>query len=538
MGRIASPQHRLTGELILQYRPPGVSRDSSPGADISDVARLLDEAERAFGDRVFLRGDQRLTYRQSVRLVRRIAGWLARQGVGPGDRVLIVAPNRNEVVLLSLAAVYLGAITTIIHESTKPRVLKRIVELVQPAVAAFDRSTIKLSDSVGRAVVVDLDSAAGSDGPGTWEQVTSSPDDSRRPTPVRSSEPAHLIFTSGSTGDPRGVIVTHDNIVFSAAAIQERLTYRTDDVVGLYVPLSFDYGLYQIFLVANVGATLRVGPVGSAGPAFLHELHENRITVLPAVPGMLSSLHKLLGRGQTPLPDLRSITSTGEYLPESGVDALRHRLPNASIFPMYGLTECKRVSILLPQEWEQKRGTVGRPLRDTAVRVVGADGRELPRGCPGELVVSGRHVTQGYWRATGEDCQRFRPAEADPSSRELWTGDIGQIDGDGYIRVLGRRDSLLKHHGFRISGMEIEREANAVSDVIEAGAVSAGDGTLHLFVRLASPDAGTDELRRALRDNLEWFKLPDRIHVVGDLPRTGHGKIDRAALTSVASGTG
>jgi acyl-coenzyme A synthetase/AMP-(fatty) acid ligase len=166
------------------------------------------------------------------------------------------------------------------------------------------------------------------------------------------------------------------------------------------------------------------------------------------------------------------------------------------------------------------------------VRAVDLAGETLPQNQVGELVISGRHVTLGYWKASDETNHRFR-VNAENGKRELWTGDLGCIDDDGFVVVNGRMDSLLKHQGFRVSASEIEMEASKVPGVIESAVVSADSGELHLFVRLSTTNETTPDIRQFLRGNLEWFKIPEHVHVVDEMPRTLNGKTDRARLPAI-----
>ena len=520
-------------------RVPGIANETllrPHESDILNVRSLFDAAESSFADRDFLVSDQRLTYRQVGDLSRAAAGALARAGVRRGDRVLIAAANHVDVVLIAIGAFRLGAVVALLHEGTTARSLQRVAQQIRPVVTVFDRSTIGLRALVPDSTIVAL---------GPDEHL-------ERTVPVQAlfakrdailpdvlpapDDPACLVFTSGSAGEPRGVVVSHDNVIFTTAAIQERLGYRRSDVIGLVVPLSFDYGLYQIFLAANIGASVHVAEPGSVGPPLLPLLARHEVTILPAIPGLVASVLKMLDRGTATLPSLRCITSTGDHLPTTHVDALQRALPGVRIFPMYGLTECKRVSILLPEEHGRKPGTVGRALAGTTVRVVGANGDPVSSGVSGELVVGGRNVTLGYWQAPEESERRFRLNQL-TGERELWTGDICQIDEDGFLRVLGRTDTLLKHHGFRISSVEIELEACRAPGVIEAAVVCSAKGELHLFARWTDDRTDSAGLRRVLRENLEWFKVPEHVHVVDEMPRTLNGKTARTELEAIANAT-
>jgi acyl-coenzyme A synthetase/AMP-(fatty) acid ligase len=205
------------------------------------------------------------------------------------------------------------------------------------------------------------------------------------------------------------------------------------------------------------------------------------------------------------------------------------------VYLMFGLTECKRVSIMLPEELDAHPDSVGRPLAGTEVRVVDGAGRPLPPGETGELVIRGRHVALGYWRAEAETRQRFR--QSGTEARELWSGDSGYMDADGFLYFHGRMDQLLKHRGYRISPLEIEEAACQIAGVSEAGVVqSDADGSLHLFVSLIDPALTATAIVADLRARLEPVKIPEHVHVVSALPKTANRKTDRKQLKQQLDG--
>lgn len=197
---------------------------------------------------------------------------------------------------------------------------------------------------------------------------------------------------------------------------------------------------------------------------------------------------------------------------------------------MYGLTECKRVSIMMPQELEAKPTAVGRALDGTEVFAVNGSGERLLAGEVGELVVRGRHVALGYWRAPEESARRFQK-RAPESAAELFTGDTGWVDEDGFIYFSARADDMLKHRGNRISPVEIENEACALPGVSEAAVLTrAADDTLHLFVTVSDPEISAGRILVGLNAVLEPAKVPDVVTIERSLPKSLNGKIDRKAL--------
>jgi acyl-coenzyme A synthetase/AMP-(fatty) acid ligase len=195
---------------------------------------------------------------------------------------------------------------------------------------------------------------------------------------------------------------------------------------------------------------------------------------------------------------------------------------------MYGLTECKRVSILLPGERATRPGSVGRPLDGTSTYVADESGNSVPNDEPGELVVSGPHVTLGYWRQLPETLDRFGTRDG---HRFLRTGDTFRMDPDGYLYFLGRCDAQIKRHGYRMSLLELEDAALRVPNVAHAAATFNEDlDRLELFVQGVDDEVNADTILRSLRVSLENYKLPDRVSMVAAMPLGANGKVDRAML--------
>ncbi|MDC0662367.1 class I adenylate-forming enzyme family protein [Marinobacter sp. SS21] len=483
----------------------------------SNLASLLWQAADQWPEATFLEGEQRHTFQEARSACTAIAITLRHQGVQPGDRVVILASNRSEIVLSLFAVAAIGAVAVILHEQTTPRSLHHILGELEPALVLLGQECSDRAAMLAPAPVLDIDSLPSSAEPS--ERIEPSAGEDRL---------AFIIYTSGSTGLPRGVMLSHNNVLFVVPAIQARLGYRCDDRIGLFLPLSFDYGLYQAFLAALTGACLVIRDNQTAGPLVAKTLARDGISVLPGLPNLFASLLRLAQRKPLSLPKLRLISSTGAHFPGSQIDALQAFMPSVAIYPMYGLTECKRVSILTPEERKRYPGSVGRPLDGTQTWVAGDDGQPLPPGQQGELVVAGPHVSAGYWQSPTETEKRFRPV-ADTPGKALFTGDLFQQDEQGYLYYVGRKDEQIKRHGYRLSRLDIERAALEQDGVSSASAVLADD----LLILFASVDDGTwstARLQERLAQVLEPYKLPDRIVFLEELPQTRNGKIDSNRL--------
>lgn len=480
------------------------------------------QAAAEFSDNVYLKNEtQILTFSQVHTQVCALAWQLAQAGVQSWDRVLLVCPNHIHVPVAVLAINAIGAIAVVVNEQTTAASLNSILEETE-AKLVFGHSA-------------QAERWAGLNGPTVWNidlldiaAATTTP-----PPPIQprcSHDPALMIYTSGSTGKPKGVVLSQDNVLFASEQIQARLCYQPFDVIGLFLPLSFDYGLYQMFLAFLSGACLYVSDASKAGPALAGTLQQQGVTVFPGVPHLYNLLTQFLTRKQMLLSGIRLCTNTGAHLPASQIELLQKWLPNCQVAPMYGLTECKRVAILHPEEVASKPGSVGRPLDDRCAYIVDDAGQLLPPGEIGELVIVGRHVGMGYWRAPEETALRYRQHPCG-IGRALYTGDNFRQDEEGYLYYVGRRDEQIKRQGFRINRLEIEDTALRLPGLINACLIQA-ENRLVLFVGFMqdSNQLSEREMLNFLAESLEPYKVPDAIEVLESFPVSSNGKINRKAI--------
>jgi acyl-CoA synthetase (AMP-forming)/AMP-acid ligase II len=388
-----------------------------------------------------------------------------------------------------------------------------------PASAALDGVPVHTLDDVRTALAA---------GPGDIDATD---------TGVEPSDLGVLIYTSGSTAAPKAVMCPHAQMTFAARAIQQELGYRADDVVYCRVPLSFDYGLFQVLLCALAGAELAIAG-SQTDVKLLGEIREFGATVFPAVPSLAQILLKLVARDPGPTR-LRMFTNTGAALQQATIDGLREAFPGASVVRMFGITECKRVSIMPPHLEYERPTSVGRPLPGTRVAILGDDGQELPAGEVGEITVTGPNVMAGYWNAPEITARTYR---RDPATGEvrLHTGDYGSVDADGFLYYEGRRDDMFKRRGTRMSTIEIEAAATDVPGVRAAAALApAGDRDLTLCVTVytdGTDGAGTTDKVTVLREltrRLEPAKVPATCLVVDEMPLTANGKHDKKQLAAL-----
>jgi acyl-CoA synthetase (AMP-forming)/AMP-acid ligase II len=502
---------------------------------------LLDLAARRWPRRTALSTPEgALTYAELAARSRRAGALLAGRGVRRGDRVVITATDGLGTTAMLYGASRVGAAFSVLHEQVRGAPLAHVLADCEPALLVTDAP--EAADTARHAGVATalLERDVEEDGPGAGpgpgpRDVPGDPGTLGVDPGTLGVDPACLIYTSGTTSLPKAVVCTHQQMLFAATAIHSRLNYRADDVIYCPLPLSFDYGLYQLFLAALSGAQLRLGNAAEAGPPLMRTLEATGATVLAGVPSVSDRLSWLLTRGRQrhgqPLPALRLLTNTGAALPETTMASLRSGLPGLRIQVMYGLTECKRAAIMPPDGDLERPGSSGIPLPGTEMFVVSDDGERQPPGEIGQFVVRGPHVMAGYWRRPELSAERFPRAEG--LFPQLVTGDWGWMDEEGYVYFSGRRDDLYKERGFRVSCTEVEAAACRVAGVDAAAVLPPGESRTALLAVVTELPEG--EVVARMREEIEPFKIPRRCVRLAELPVNGNGKVDRKALAALVA---
>ncbi len=350
---------------------------------------------------------------------------------------------------------------------------------------------------------------------------------------------ATIIYTSGSTGDPKGVMSSHHNVLSAAKSIIQYLNNNEDDIVLNALPLSFDYGLYQIIMVFLFGGTVILETSFVYPYKVLEQIGKEKVTGFPIVPTMMSLLFQMDDLLSFDFSTVRYLSNTAAALPEVHIRKFAEIFPNVQIYSMYGLTECKRVSYLPPEDVLKKPGSVGIPIPNEDVMIFNDHGKEVAPGEIGELVVRGANVMQGYWNAPEETRKTFRKGRYNGESL-LYTGDYFKMDGDGYLYFVSRKDDLIKTKGERVSPKEVENALYEIDDVIDAAVVGVQDDILGqsivAFIVSKDPNEYSEKkVKLHCRKNLESFMIPKYIFIKESFLRITSGKIDKGKLEKEAA---
>ena len=509
------------------------------------VNHFLEESARRHPDKIALVcDDRRITYTQVDEESNRVANGLLEKGVQRGDRVAVWLPNSVDTVIAIFGILKAGATFTVINSTTKADKLVRVLNnCAARAIFSPGRragKTTDLFDSVPSLVVGVLCGKGASDGAASCADLVDinhlKEDCSPIAPPSRALEVdlACLIYTSGSTGDPKGVMSTHANMVFAASSIIEYLENTADDIVINVLPLSFDYGLYQLLMVMKFGGTL-VLEKGFAFPAaVMKKIEQEKVTGLPGVPTVFAMLLQM-DLDKFDLSSLRYLTNTAAALPVEHIQQLRDAFPWARLYSMYGLTECKRTLYLPPEELDRRPGSVGIAIPGTEVWIEDDEGNRLGPGQVGELVIRGGHVMQGYWNNPEATARWYRQG-AYPADRRLYSGDLFRMDQEGFFFFVARKDNIIKSRGEKVAPKEVEGVLYKLPGVVEVAVVGVPDGLLGQAIKavIACGDPPTLSKRDVLRHctkHLEDYMIPKHVEFRDSLPKTASGKVDKLALS-------
>lgn len=494
-------------------------------------------------------GDERLSYARLDAASNQLAHALIAAGVARGDRVAVYMDNSVEAAISIFGILKAGAVFSVINPTTKAEKLAYMLRDERPAALITSNDTLRVrvaAEALPAApvpLVLWVGGVPGIAAPPavrfeSWERALAGVSDAAPRVGTIDLDLATIIYTSGSTGNPKGVMSTHCSMVFAATSITTYLENTPDDVIFCALPLAFDYGLYQLIMAVRVGATLVLEKNFVYPYKALEIMARERVTGFPGVPTMFALLLGLKDLAAHDLGALRYVTNTAAALPVSHILKLRAAFPQARLYSMYGLTECKRVSYLPPEELDRRPDSVGIAIPGTEVYVVDDAGRKAPPGAVGELVVRGSHVMRGYWEKPEETARRYKPG-ALPGEMVLYTGDLFRMDAQGFLYFVGRQDDIIKSRGEKVSPKEIENTLYAMEGVLDVAVVGVPDETLGEAIQVfIAPIEGVTLTERDVRAfcarRLEDFMMPKYIEIRAVLPKGGTGKIDKKELRACA----
>jgi acyl-CoA ligase (AMP-forming) (exosortase A-associated) len=499
--------------------------------------------------------DDRLTYEQLAQRVRAFAHGILEHGIEPGERVGVFLDKRFETVIAKFGAAAAGASFVPINPMYQSRHVSHVlrncdVRILVTSIARLRRLEGTLADcpDLRLLVLVDppgpqlestLEKLATRIGHCPWAELLGRGRASTVPPHRRNDDDMVAIFyTSGSTGMPKGVVLTHRNIVTGARSVSQYLENSADDSLLAALPLSFDAGFSQLSTGFVAGASVvLINYLLSRD--IINAISKYRITGLTGVPPLFIQLAQELWP-EASCQSLRYIASTGGRMPQAVINQLRARLPETKIFLMYGLTEAFRSTYLPPSELDARPDSIGKAIPNAEILVVRPDGELCGPEEEGELVHRGDLVAKGYWNDPEATAQRFRPLSKRHSGECLaeiavWSGDTVRMDSEGFLYFVGRRDDMIKTSGYRVSPTEVEEVIHMMDEIGQTAVIGVphptlGEAIVAIVVERSGMNLDEGTIIKNCRNQLPSYMIPQLVLTRDKLPLTENGKIDRKLL--------
>jgi acyl-CoA synthetase (AMP-forming)/AMP-acid ligase II len=504
---------------------------------------LAASTERNPGKAAFVKAGSSTSYAELEDRAARLAAGLASLGVGRGDRVAIVLDGDVDYLVAFYGVLRAGAAAVPLCPDTRTGPLVHALAHSGARAVILDAANLRWLDGHAgevpalAAVIVRGGGALAE--PGHLASVSYSAlleGPRGQDAGAGDDDLAALVYTSGTTGRPKGVMLSHRNLVANTRSIVSYLELGPEDIAGMVLPFYYVYGNSVLHTHIAAGATIaQVGSMTFVAQA-VEALARFRCTGLSGVPATFARLSSFAAFARYDLGALRYLTQAGAAMTPALVQKLRELFPGRRIFVMYGQTEASaRLSYLPPERLDDKLGSAGMAIPGVTLRICDPEGRVVPSGQVGEVVAEGANVMLGYWQDPEATARTLRP-------EGLRTGDIGHMDEDGFLYLHGRESELIKSGGHRISPAEIENAIAPLRGVHEVAVCGVPDVMLGQAIAafiVSDADAATPLTRKAVLDachqHLPQFKMPTQIRVVASLPRTENGKLKRATLVEWAA---
>jgi long-chain acyl-CoA synthetase len=484
-----------------------------------NLAANLTASAEVLGEKTALRlDDLEMSYRALDLASARLAGLLRERGIEPGDRVGIMLPNVPEFAVVYYGVLRAGAVVVPMNVLLKER---------EVAFYLSDSGARMLFAWHGFAEEAEA-GARGTDAecvfvmPGEFGRLLSAASPVTELVDRAADDTAVILYTSGTTGTPKGAELTHSNLSSNVSAVVALHSFDEDDVLLGALPLFHSFGqTCSMNAAMAAGATLSLIPRFDAGRA-LDIIERDRVTVFQGVPTMYSALLHHPRRDCFDVSTLRECVSGGASLPAEVLRGFEEAF-GCKLLEGYGLSETSPVASSNRPDRERRPGSVGLPIEGVSMRIVDADGADVPVGERGEIVIRGPNVMKGYWG---------RPEATAEAIRDGWfhSGDIGVMDEDGYFYIVDRIKELIIRGGYNVYPREVEEvlyEHPAVREVAVLGVPHPELGEEVAAAVALKDGAAVDEesLRDFVKARVAAYKYPRRISFFDDLPKGPSGKI-------------
>jgi len=455
----------------------------------------------------------------------RLAGLLAQSGVKPGDRVSVQAAKSPALLCLYLACLRGGFVFHPLNPAYQAAELDYFFSDAEPAAVVCDNATVEVIGPLAKRLSIPRLFTLAQDGSGTLMELARDADADLASAYRDRHDMATLLYSSGTTGKPKGIVLTHNNLYVGARALVQAWGFTEDDILLHALPIYHIHGLF-----VALGCVLLSGAAMRWLPAFNTEKVVALLPDCTTMMGVPTYYTRLLGNKdftRETAAHIRLFISGSAPLPAPTFHAFEDRT-GQRILERYGMTETN-MNTSNPLRGARKPGSVGLPLPGVEIRICDCAGTALPTGAIGNIQVRGENVFREYWR---------RPEQTQDDFTQdgfFNTGDLGVLDEDGYLSIVGRSKDLIISGGLNVYPAEVERVLNGLDGVSEAtviGIPHADFGEAVVAVLVPRPNASPQEdtIIAATKQKLAGYKAPKRVVFVDELPRNAMGKVQKNVL--------
>lgn len=466
------------------------------------------------------------TFREVDDITARFAACLVRLGLQPGDRVAAQIEKSPQGLFLYLASLRAGMVWLPLNTAYQAAEVEYFLGNAEPrAVIAQPKAMSWMSPlcaKLGISNLYNLDEQ----GQGTWMAAIPDSPVEFPVVPRADDDLAAILYTSGTTGRSKGAMITHRNLASNGETLHRFWGFKPGDVLLHTLPLFHVHGLFVACHCALLNGGRMIFHSRFDAAAVMKALAS--ATVFMGVPTYYVRLLSEPDFGRHHTANIRLFVSGSAPLLTETFESFHERTGHV-ILERYGMTETGMITSN-PLDGERKGGTVGPPLPGVSVRIVGANGQEVPTGEVGDIQVKGDNVLPGYWRMPEKNAEEFT------TDGYFKTGDVGRIDAEGYVAIVGRSKDLVITGGYNVYPKEIELLLDELPGVAESAVIGVPHpdfGEAVTAVVVQKPGATPlveSEVIAVLKSRLANFKVPKRVHVVSDLPRNAMGKVQKNVL--------
>ena len=469
-------------------------------------------------------GDRGWTGAQLDSWVARFAGALVNLGLKEGDRIAVQVEKSADNVALYLATLRLGAIYVPLNTAYQPREIEYFLSDATPRIFVAAPEKAEAMQQIATAAGVEHVATLGARSDGSLAALVDTAAANSEVSSRGGDDLAVICYTSGTTGRSKGAMISHDNLLSNARTLVTEWGFTANDVLLHALPLYHIHGLFVALHCALLsGARILLHPKFDAGAALAALA---RATVMMGVPTFYTRLLAEPTLDRDAVRNVRLFVSGSAPLLTETFERFEART-GQRILERYGMTETGMIASN-PLHGERRAGTVGRPLSGVSVRVSDEQGTPVARGEIGTVEVKGPNVFRGYWRMPEKTAQEFRDGF-------FITGDLGTIESDGYVRLVGRAKDMIISGGLNVYPKEIETLIDAIPGVVESAVFAVphpdfGEAVAAAVTLEPGRTLDATAILDVLRPQLASFKMPKRVYVLDELPRNAMSKVQKALL--------